>query len=315
MRAAHAVCAITDPFCEAASGAKWPDADTQVNTVPWTVRGFIPVTTDVNGDASVLICPELVKFDENVGPRYANGTIAGNVVTYSGDWDQIAPDGTVGNIIGTQRVVSAGVRILTTTSLQTSQGVVFVQQVPGGTDVDFTNTPFGSLNYPRVDTFSMKSTQPIFHVFQAGSMDSRTLSHVDLDGPVSTTDTDDWSLVQIQVTGAQASTEVLVVEFIGHYEFTVAGAGRWLNALATKPAPAHPSLIAASKAVTSSIPTIQGTVQGFGSIVHSSAMAALKGLAQTAAVYGAKAIGGYFGGPAGGMLAGGATRLAIQDLD
>lgn len=311
----HKICSVTDPFCEAASGAKWPDADTTVATLPWTARGYVPITTDANGDASVMFCPELLRIGSvNLGPRYATGTVSGSSVGY-GSWGVVGGDPSLINIIGTQRIVSAGVKAITTTSLNTSQGVAYFQQVAGGTNMDLINAPFGSLNYPRVDTFSLKSSVPIFHIFKAGSMDSRTLSSVDTSDEVVNTDTDDWSILQIQVVGGAPNTTVMNVEFVAHYEFTIKGVGGFLNSVATPPPRAHPAVIQASKDVAITLPTLQGSVQSIGAIVHQSAMQAIKGLAQTGAVYAARAVGSYFGGPVAGHLAGGATRLAIQDLD
>lgn len=290
-----AVCSVTDPFCEHARGAKWHDSSS-INSMAYTVRGAVPITTDANGSACVLMVP---------GWPYvsAQGVVTGNTAAFT-DYDILPISGTISSAVGKCRVVSGGYSFVSTTSMSNSQGYVVAQDLAAPRAADITSilveTPYNN-GYIRQP---LRDPKPFSFVFRSGGPGSRdwfdtvTGSPV----PVNTTDSHDWSVSTVGVKGGPASTQVGVIDYVIHYELQFVD-GNSLSTLATPARGANSLITDAAASLHSKVtPFFPGYQDKVSKMLQGYAKQAIVNALPMAKVAAIRGIAAYTG-PAGGMIA------------
>jgi hypothetical protein len=124
-RTVHQICSITDPFCTAANGAKFPDLGSS-RTLALQSKGFFTVTAPAGGFNAMAL-----DMDYIAGPRLT-GTVSGAVGTTwstSGTYVYSGVTGLPATCLF--RVVSAGITIKSTTNATSNSGSMGILSIPG----------------------------------------------------------------------------------------------------------------------------------------------------------------------------------------
>lgn len=237
----HAVCSISDPFCPAAFGSKWPDGNGQ-RTLPITVQQLITISTNAAGDAAVLFFP-----DPTTG--WAAATVTA-LNTYSNGSNQLTNSAWLkGNCSG-YRIVSAGLQFRPITSMMNSSGYYTLAELPSYNTgaITYGSTAFGNLNTGPSITSTLNNPKPTSYIYRSGGTESRQFNA--FQGAAIPTDVDttnDWPVVELQVHGAPVSASVLAVELVYHLEVQITPNA--VPGLVTKASGNQPEVVAASNSV------------------------------------------------------------------
>jgi len=277
------VCALTDPFCGHAVGAKYPD-QTSARTITESLRMSVAVPADANGNGAIdfstsLVAPYSLPSSQAVsgqvtwGPPLATGLPTTLFATY----------GT------TYRVVTAGVRILNTSSATNSSGYMMVGKVqtPSNSDV----TDFAVSAMESAQTFSLEHGLEVLSVFKPKGAGAQTFY---------TNTYEQWDSIAVIWTGAPVGA-TLVFELVVNYEFIIANTSvsSTISSIATPSPPDNPLLQSAASAVTGGISDfIKANAQTYGR-----RMVALA----------AGALAARLGGPQQGLLAYSAANAITVD--
>lgn len=116
---AHAVCALTDPFCAHAEGARIPD-ENSAHSVAHTLRAVHMVSTDANGSAAFSVNPN-VTFGFDLAT-----TIVGTTVTVWGGPSAWNGTSLFANNFEKMRIVSWGVKMIPVMAPANQSGFCYV---------------------------------------------------------------------------------------------------------------------------------------------------------------------------------------------
>jgi hypothetical protein len=255
MRVHEMVCAVTDPFCPAALGSKWPDGNNN-RTLSVPAHGRAVLSCDVNGNACILILPGYTY-------QYATATVAGSTPTYAvlGSFAAV--------VTGAQqyRIVSWGVRMRSLATPMTASGMVRIRVANILSGQNIVANPIDTVGYNVEDSWdqSLASTDDVTYVGRRTSELSpfNDVTMANFNNTVS-----GWFMipgtgpavlspylpVQISVTGGPASTSALDLEFYFHYEVTF-NATSQLEQLLTKPIPANTGITDMAARVMDQLPS------------------------------------------------------------
>jgi hypothetical protein len=256
-----AVCAYTNPFCAAATNARWPDG-MGTRTMSATVRGVVMFNSDAEGELGFAIRPAYTY-------NYISGTVANTTLTTGGTWGEVNTAITVQQY----RVTSCGVRISSNMPALTETGQIFIastNQVAINTAYNVASpTPFtelymGSLKGAVVHEWVAKPIGPR----------SRMLVDTNLIGADTSAVDSGWSEMLCVCNGLPVSvTGAVRMEFILNIEYTTP-ATSGLGFLA-KPSPiASPPLQQAVAIVHSKTPQTMALPAGSSSDGHRQSVAA-----------------------------------------
>lgn len=267
----HHSCAITNPFCPAAKGSKWPDG-TSGNTLTQQFRGNIILNSDSNG-----LCYQQFVAAAPFG-RLGCGTIAGSPpsATTNAAYNTYATTSLMSTYANAYRVVSAGVVIRCVASAVNASGIVTFG-TSGVTAVSSTVT-LGQNYYQEC---AVKSIQPGME-YSWISAPLGTTAHEFQGLSTNTNVNNDWTALTIEISGAGASLQLLNCEWFINVEFTVSS-GQSIATLA----PPNPPANGIATSVHSKIHNKLGSlIEGGVSVVEDKVMNAAK-----------TAIGGFFEDP------------------
>lgn len=268
----HKLCAASDPFCSHADGSVQPGG-TGEYTVPITFRGTQPVTTDANGNAFVVM--RASNSNNSVG-IYSQSTLNANTFgTVTGAFPAFVSD---------VRVVSAGLQWMDISPATGAGGIVQVSEVSDLQDIlDLgAHTPAEiATAYPTVFTDRRKPGVFVFRPRNYANYEEFAPTNTSA-GYASTNEP--FNNACLYITGA-ASTQVLQVQWVIHYECTIdidgaTGFGR-------------------RRAEDSLAKRFLQTVMDKDSYIGGTTHAVGKYLLGQARGWAGRAIAGYLGGPVG----------------
>ncbi len=258
MEIAHAVCAITNPFCEASRESKWPDQSSG-RTLAIPVRMRYNLTTDSDGRAGVVFTP-----------RYSAGILPGTVNS-SGEFFLVsgaAPDTIVVAsyapvFAGADqfRVVSAGVRVTPVTSAMNSQGIVnMIELPPADSGYDYNNVQTANKNYPSYESLPLKAQDSLYGIMRPNGATAREFrdTYDAGDTPISNFSSGDWTSLLIAVEGGAPTTTVAVLDLFLNFEITL-GTADPLGYIITRAPRANIQLTQLSNDVSQEVAIYRGT--------------------------------------------------------
>lgn len=260
------VCGLTDPFCEHARGAKYPD-DSSIRTLPYTYESIQTVTTNGTGSAWNLFSPQY-GFNEWTFAA----TAADNEVTA---WTNFAVQSLISNV-SKYRIVSTGIRLKRITAPLNTSGIVRIRIWP----VEALSA-LGTLN-----TSSFNATYAVDVPLQDMSDTCIALPHTPQVPTVFYDTTGDVAIVTgagckgfcpmtVQVVGAPATQNVLEAHLITHYELLFEDSSG-LAQVATPSPPRNPMITDAANYVTSTMkPIVASGAGAFGRYIVDKAKHAL----------------------------------------
>lgn len=240
------VCALTDPFCSHANGAKYPD-DSNTYTMAGTARWRVPMVTDADGSASLAFLPILSAGAFDLSAYI--GVITGNTAVFTTPTGGFAtaPAG-----IDTVRIVSAGFKAVRTAAPLTSSGTVFVRQYGANRGASFGTIQVDDYQTPFVHDSALQDSKSITCISLHTNARPANFYERPPVANFGTQPLQGFSPSYISVLGGPASVEVMSVEFVIHYEFTLTDSNT-LGFFLEPPPPSNPLVTAAAAKVTSAL--------------------------------------------------------------
>jgi len=217
--AAQQICSYTNPFCDAAKGAKWPDG-AAIRSVALDAVGAVNFATNSEGHLSVLCISDAY-------PYYGVGTINsgtnGGVVSFD---DLSTFPGTETDSPVRYRITSMGYKISCTSTRMNTKGMLRLRlysvQDPASLALMETSTPYADqvLDIP----LSRLIEKDVYVNIGAVGIDARifrkTIGAVstDLAGLIAAGDLLEWQVLTVSVLGGEISTNCLEISCYQHYE-------------------------------------------------------------------------------------------------
>jgi len=283
-----AVCGLTDPFCEHARYARYPDAN-GTRSLSYPLRKMFTITTGANGTAAYLIAPNFWNNWENPssGGTFPNVTF-GNAYAARG----------VLSATSSVRLVSWGFRINHVTTPLNASGIVMVRGFAVSTGTQMLNVDVSTMNADVIANIPLQDCGDVAFVGKRSNTTSQfytSPSSILASGAAGITlyNGFGYDLYTIAISGGPASAGALSVEVFENWEITIDDADAAAQ-LMIKPPPSNSVATQAAAIVSSQAETV------FLHGVHA-ASAFLKKQA-------IKAIGGVLGGP----LTASALALAVD---
>jgi len=223
----HDVCAISNPFCEAARTAKIPDGNFQP-TFAYGTRFMKTLTTNGSGDAAFFILPQMLYV-------YFVASMAGPIATFSG-----ASGDSTGIAFNEQgyRITSFGVKVTPRCAPLNASGMIRVREYRAtGSSLQIIDVDQPT---PYMYNQALRDSRPISAIgarnVYADSVKFQTSSGDNPVGAIVST-TCGWNPVLIAVRGGPANTAVLDVEICFNYELVFSEDSGSNMMIATKAAP------------------------------------------------------------------------------
>lgn len=207
-RLTRSVCSITDPFCDAANGAQYPDK-MATPTFPYQNRTLQTLTTNASGNGSVIYLPAFVynwgKDSTMTDPNNAVYTTL-----------QSSTSG-LGFQPTKYRIVSWGIRIKSVAAPLNASGMVRIRAYNADGDalaITNCNTyrcafaadiPLHRLSDTCIIS---RTTSPIFNQF----------SEINLSSSMTDFKSTGWTAINVSLAGGPASTSPIIIESIYNFE-------------------------------------------------------------------------------------------------
>lgn len=244
------ICGLTDPFCAAAVGAKWPDGGA-ARTSTFQLRCVQQIASGDNGGSAFVFSP-------GTWP-YVYGSVVNNAGAGTFNTPTLVPvndDATIAPQVKGVRLVTAGCRFFCTLSANNASGLIYGGDVDGmpavGTAIgfgatlgsDFIAAPAAAGRELTWIARAVGSTAHDFYVPSTG-------------GTAYATSSNDISILVGELyQGSTNSASALAVEMYANYEFVWQSTQRYLNSTATAPAGANLTLVQAATNASAAIAPI-----------------------------------------------------------
>jgi hypothetical protein len=220
----HNVCALVDPFCIHAKGARWPDGNSN-GTLTIQTRNMTFYNTFADGSFITYYSPRL-NFDQigassvTAGTFNVSGAFVGNgftnILTYSKEY----------------RVVTAGLIIRCTMPNATAVGTLIITRVNAfpllsGTVIS------GNLLGSDVTCYTLTPGLEIPIIFRPNGTDARSFKLNDTNFSTNAIELG-WEVIKIEVLGAPASAGIISIEKVYNFEISVVSAYNDVSQFITK---------------------------------------------------------------------------------
>lgn len=282
------VCAITDPFCDAAVGAKWVD-NSSVRSLAQNIHAVVNLSTDADGNGAHLICPGYLN---QIAPMV---TGIGGVFTFNNFTTIFSGL----NGVSGYRLVSWGARVKSIGAPLYASGIVRIRgfSTPAGGALTTINSATYTDNYLDIPTQDCKDVCIVGNKLTNLSSIYRSPQETNPTGVVANWVSPGWAPVMISVVGAQASISAIQVEYFFHVE-VIFEDGQPLSLLATPPPTTSPIVTAASNLVSKAA----GGIFSRG----------VKEVERMVIKAASSALGTLLGGPALGAAAGSMAAITVD---
>jgi len=225
-------CAVTNPFCPAAWGARWPD-NSMTRSVGWTGRTFQAHIADANGNIGYMFLPGM--HNNGVSPVSPVAEPADFVSAGSAYGDFF----TIPSNVVRWRITSWGIKIRSTAPKLTAQGMLRIRL--------FSPQSFTTLQSVSLETFFADSSfdvplsrlieQDVYVLSMPLGTDARLFRPDDFDtvNPIVDRPNAGWQVITMKLSGGTPSIQQLETEVFYNYEFVFADASS--SYAFAKPAP------------------------------------------------------------------------------
>lgn len=239
------VCALTDPFCEHAYGAKYPD-DSSVRSLTQTVHQLYNVVSNPSGLAATFFTPS---YGAAIGHPTCTPGIVPEYVVNSSVSNPYALTG-----VKEYRITSWGVRLKAIGAPLYRSGVVHIRfyRESSWLATDIQGTKYNgeqSLDIPVADCLDVQL------IGQHSAAPPANFYLKDNVGTLTQWDSPGYNCIGVYIDGVRADETILQVEVIAHYELLF-GEGTSLGPLGTPPPPANPLVTQAASLVSSTASNI-----------------------------------------------------------
>lgn len=283
------VCSLTNPFCDVAKGARWPD-NSHTKSVGYSYEQLATFATDSTGSLSVLM-------PVGMRPLVALSTIAGGYATYATPVN--FPGTTPMSNVVRWRVTSYGVKVSCISTRMNTQGILRLRLLSpmNGSTLGLVpvGTPYGDLAID--EPLSRFIEKDMFVTFNPLGTDARLFRSFE-SLPTNWADWNNpgWQVLQVSVEGGEVSSTVIAVTLYANYEFVFDDS----STLQLMASPPPQNSMVAAEASASVVSRIGGFIEGTAKTVDTvTKSAAFKFLAPLAA----RVVGTRIGGPGAGNAA------------
>lgn len=249
MRVAKTICSLTDPFCKAAVGSKYPDVGS-LKTLAWDMESYVNIITDASGRGAYFFSPEP---GSGFAPATAFSGVT-NIITNTTPAAAYPGWSNWNTATGINwRCVSFGIQVSSTLSAMSNQGIIGVVAIPAtGTSLPTANTDLDSNNFALNKRVSCSQNIPLSAISYNDGFISKEfkISGAGLANVISSMGND---VLVAYIVGGPATQAAVQVKVVGHYELTF-GSGTVFNTIAT-PMAVH------NDAVASGVNHVQRTVE------------------------------------------------------
>jgi len=257
------LCSLTDPFCDAARGARLPD-ETGIPAIGYRWRGVLNLTSDANGVGAVYVLPSYPFAT-------AAQAAAASSLTTPATWSTIDNASTLTAVTVKYRVVSFGVLVRPMCAPTSASGMLTITEIP---QLIVANTfPSGPNNNSRQYRVGLPNFQGAAWIAEPYGLDARTWVSQNTN---TSAQGSNFPGVAISVSGAPASTVMAEVEYFLNMEHAVAGGA--LSELAQPPPRDQPQVQTLTARVREELRGMFiGGMEEFGSFVKQRAAAVIAG--------------------------------------
>lgn len=261
----RAVCSISDPFCPASKGAKFPDG-TMGNTLTQQVRGNYTITSSGSGNYVMSFVPSLpYGYLNSIAATATTNTLASAYTKYS-------TGSTLFDTFGQNyRIVSMGLIFRCVASATSASGTLTLGSGPA-----LPVNQVVTLGQELYNDITIKAIQPGMEISWIAT--PLGTGARDFAAPTTTTNpssTIDWNSLTVEIAGAPFNTPMISVEWFINVEFNLA-TNSALSAIAKPNPPKSDVAMTALSKTQNSIGTfIEGGVAQVEAKVASYAKAAL----------------------------------------
>jgi hypothetical protein len=268
MKAVHAVCSITDPFCSHANGAKYPTGSAR--SLAYSQKRLFTTSSDAAGNFAWLFLPNYLCFWNTIGG------VSGTTCTFSTfattDSSQITSSA--------YRVVSFGIKVKRIAPPLTSSGMLFVKTFGVANGLALGTIDMGTMNCDEHDEIPLQDAKDVAIVGRRiNPMPAQELispSQTWFSGSTPTSWVGNgWSPIFIGGSGLPASIGVVSIELVINYEI-VLDDSTGLAQIMTPPVPSNTMMMKTSEVVSSTTKSIFNKgVEMAGKVVQKAAIAAI----------------------------------------
>lgn len=257
---AKAVCSVTDPFCPASKGSKWPDG-TSGNTLTEQFRGNYTLSSDASGNAFLNLA--------NAAPYgLLTGTVTGSNVTTAAAFNLYKASSLLVSYGYYYRTVSMGVVIRSVASAVNSAGLMTTGTAPAAS----VSTTY-SLGQEAYQEVAVKAIQPGMELSWISKPQGSGSRDMGIQSTTTILSQYDWTSLWVEVSGATPSIPILNIEWFLNVEFQPKPIDRTLASIA-KPNP--PKSTAAETAVSHVHNTLGSFIEGGIKSAEEAVMSAAK---------------------------------------
>lgn len=241
IQTAMGACAVTNPFCPEAVGARWPD-DSYTKSVGYSCPGVpIVLSTLTGSSATAIMC---------VGDMYAYSG-ATNVSPFTGPpatFTTLTQPLVLPSNVVRYRLTSYGIKLTGVVAPLSASGMVRVRLFSPADGSTLDSIDFRNVNADAAYDVPLArlSAKDLFIVPAPLGILARTFRVPPPNASIGAWENPGWQCAIVAIDGAPAATACLQVTLYYHYEFVFAD-GDAQNAFATAP-PANSPLIAATSA-------------------------------------------------------------------
>lgn len=260
------ICSITDPWCSASRGSKYPD-DVGSKTMSWAVDQYHTLVSDSTGRAGLFVSANpggnlsVVATWNGVAPATTGGT-------------SVAPGWSAFNGSGAQwRCVSLGVEVESILSAMNNSGQMGINIIaPDEGPVQILQANFDQpALYVEARRHALNSGTPMCAYSKSNGTEALKFKNPAA-GTSPEVNSDGNSVIYIYVTGTAPSTGAVSVRIRAHYELIFPQASLF-NQFSQEPAVENPYIKAGKNYVTNKIGSIfVGGVKTFEEAVARAAM-------------------------------------------
>jgi len=244
-------CAVTNPFCSASKGAKFPDGSNG-SSIGYQIRGHLAmggnaVVSGGSGGAGVIGAPATGNIVV-LTPSGSYGFV--NPATFAaGTWTMAAVQTLYPNAVFftnnavAYRIVSFGVVLRCISSVTNSQGYVILG-TGSGTGVIGSNITSGSSNYMEQEEVPLTAGMEHCWMSRPTGVSARTFTVPNTIAAVNP----NWSCLTVELVGTAGSTTIVDIEYFMNVEIQLSP-GNTNAELVPKDPPANTIATQASRAI------------------------------------------------------------------
>jgi hypothetical protein len=245
----ESICAITDPFCQAAKGTKWPDGLGEA-TLPAQIRGHFTYAVATNGGCLAFISPIL-------SYGVLNSTWGGTSYSLNATYATTPGYQAISSYAGQYRVVTAGIIIRNVCAALTTSGYLIVTRLAQMPPIS-SSINAGNVYGVECSTHPICAGMEVPVTFRPLGSAARAFVNASVNTGLPDSNFD---VISIEVVGGPTTgtPPVIDVEFVYNIEFTLSEPNIGLQQFVATVAPESPLSVKVANQVSATLSSLAHT--------------------------------------------------------